>query len=92
MKKLPRGVGRVQYAANRADPPEKEEEGDRAQQYLPTQPSAEQLTAEVAKAITEAGAEACEGPGRVMKTGAPPKGQAEARRRHEAKAQLSKLG
>ncbi|MFO0593887.1 MAG: GatB/YqeY domain-containing protein [Myxococcaceae bacterium] len=82
-------------AANRADLAEKEEkEIVVLQQYLPTQLSAEQLTAEVAKAITEAGAKSVKDLGAVMKIITPRlKGQAEGKAiSDEVKAQLSKLG
>lgn len=64
------------------------------QAYLPKQLSAEELTAEVAKAITEAGAKSMKELGAVMKIITPRlKGQAEGKAiSEEVKAQLSKLG
>ncbi|MDP2275624.1 MAG: GatB/YqeY domain-containing protein [Archangium sp.] len=82
-------------AANRADLAEKEEkEIAILQNYLPTQLSAEQLTAEIAKAIAEAGAKSVKDLGNVMKIVTPRlKGQAEGKAiSDEVKAQLGKLG
>lgn len=64
------------------------------QAYLPKQLSAEELAAEVAKAITEAGAKSMKELGAVMKIITPRlKGQAEGKAiSEEVKAQLSKLG
>jgi uncharacterized protein YqeY len=64
------------------------------QTYLPTQLSAEQLSAEVAKAIAEAAAKSIKDLGAVMKIVTPRlKGQAEGKAlSDEVKAQLSKLG
>ena len=64
------------------------------QAYLPKQLSAEELTAEVAKAIAEAGAKSMKELGAVMKIITPRlKGQAEGKAiSEEVKAQLSKLG
>jgi uncharacterized protein YqeY len=63
------------------------------QQYLPAQLSAEQLAAEVAKAIAEAGAKSVKDLGNVMKLVTPRlKGQAEGKAiSDEVKGQLSKL-
>lgn len=82
-------------AANRADLAEKEEkEIVILQVYLPAQLSAEQLTAEITKAIAEAGATSTKDLGAVMKIVTPRlKGQAEGRAiSEEVKLQLSKLG
>ncbi|MFZ5443476.1 MAG: GatB/YqeY domain-containing protein [Myxococcota bacterium] len=82
-------------AANRADLAAKEEkEIVILQGYLPAQLTAEQLTAEVAKAIAEAGAKSVKDLGAVMKIVTPRlKGQAEGKAiSDEVKAQLSKLG
>jgi uncharacterized protein YqeY len=82
-------------AANRNDLAEKEEkEIVVLQNYLPTQLTAEQLTAEIARAITEAGATSAKDLGAVMKIVTPRlKGQAEGRAiSDEVKAQLAKLG
>jgi len=82
-------------AANRADLAEKEEkEIVVLQTYLPAQLSAEQLTAEIAKAITEAGAKSAKDLGAVMKIVTPRlKGQAEGKAiNDEVRLQLSKLG
>ena len=82
-------------AANRVDLADKEEkEIAILQNYLPTQLSAEQLTAEIAKAITEAGAKSVKDLGNVMKIVTPRlKGQAEGKAiSDEVKAQLGKLG
>lgn len=82
-------------AANRNDLAEKEEkEIVVLQNYLPTQLSAEQLTAEVAKAVTEAGAKSIKDLGAVMKIITPRlKGQAEGKAiSEEVKLQLTKLG
>ncbi len=82
-------------AANRADLAEKEEKEIAILQiYLPTQLSAEQLTAEIAKAIAEAGAKSVKDLGNVMKIVTPRlKGQAEGKAiSDEVKAQLGKLG
>ncbi len=81
--------------AERADLAEKEEaELAILQTYLPAQLSAEQLTAEVVKAIAEAGAKSVKDLGAVMKIVTPRlKGQAEGRAiSDEVKAQLAKLG
>lgn len=82
-------------AANRADLAAKEEkEIVILQGYLPAQLTAEQLTAEVAKAIAEAGAKSVKDLGAVMKIVTPRlKGQAEGKAiSDEVKAQLTKLG
>lgn len=82
-------------AANRMDLAEKEEkEITVLQLYLPTQLTAEQLTAEVAKAIGEAGAKSVKDLGAVMKIVTPRlKGQAEGKAiSDEVKLQLGKLG
>jgi uncharacterized protein YqeY len=82
-------------AANRADLAEKEEkEIVVLQTYLPAQLSAEQLTAEIARAITEAGAKSAKDLGAVMKIVTPRlKGQAEGKAiNDEVRLQLSKLG
>ena len=82
-------------AANRPDLADKEEkEIVILQNYLPTQLSAEQLTAEIAKAIAEAGAKSMKDLGNVMKIVTPRlKGQAEGKAiSDEVKAQLGKLG
>ena len=81
--------------ANRLDLADKEEkEIAILQLYLPTQLSAEQLTAEIAKAITEAGARSMKDLGNVMKIVTPRlKGQAEGKAiSDEVKLQLGKLG
>ena len=81
--------------ADRADLAEKEEkEIAILQLYLPTQLTAEQLTAEIAKAITEAGAKSVKDLGAVMKIVTPRlKGQAEGKAiSDEVKLQLGKLG
>ena len=81
--------------ANRLDLADKEEkEIAILQLYLPTQLSAEQLTAEIAKAITEAGAKSMKDLGNVMKIVTPRlKGQAEGKAiSEEVKLQLGKLG
>ncbi len=81
--------------AERADLAEKEEaELAILQTYLPAQLSAEQLTAEVVKAIAEASAKSVKDLGAVMKIVTPRlKGQAEGRAiSDEVKAQLAKLG
>ena len=81
--------------ANRADLADKEEkEMAILKGYLPTQLSAEQLSAEVAKAIAEAGAKSAKDLGLVMKIITPRlKGQAEGRAiSDEVKSQLSRLG
>jgi hypothetical protein len=82
-------------AANRADLAEKEEkEIALLQVYLPTQLSAEQLTAEITKAIGEAAAKSMKDLGAVMKIVTPRlKGQAEGKAiSDEVKSQLAKLG
>lgn len=82
-------------AANRLDLAEKEEkEIVILQNYLPTQLTAEQLTAEITKAITEAGAKSVKDLGAVMKIVTPRlKGQAEGKAiSDEVKLQLGKLG
>lgn len=82
-------------AANRPDLAEKEEkEIVVLQVYLPTQLTAEQLSAEIAKAVTEAGATSVKDLGAVMKIVTPRlKGQAEGRAiSEEVKLQLGKLG
>ena len=81
--------------ANRLDLSEKEEkEIVVLQSYLPTQLTAEQLAAEVGKAIAEAGAKSVKDLGNVMKIITPRlKGQAEGKAiSDEVKAQLTKLG
>ncbi len=81
--------------ANRGDLADKEQkELAVLQTYLPAQLSAEQLSAEVAKAIGEAGAKSVKDLGAVMKIITPRlKGQAEGRAiSDEVKAQLAKLG
>lgn len=81
--------------ADRADLAEKEEkEIAILQLYLPTQLTPEQLTAEIAKAITEAGAKSVKDLGSVMKIVTPRlKGQAEGKAiSDEVKLQLGKLG
>ena len=81
--------------ANRLDLSDKEEkEIAILQLYLPTQLTAEQLTAEIAKAITEAGAKSVKDLGAVMKIVTPRlKGQAEGKAiSDEVKSQLGKLG
>ncbi len=81
--------------AQRADLADKEQ-GELLilQTYLPAQLSAEQLTAEVLKAIAEAQAKSVKDLGTVMKIVTPRlKGQAEGRAiSDEVKAQLAKLG
>lgn len=82
-------------AANRVDLADKEEkEIALLQVYLPTQLSAEQLTAEIGKAIGEAGAKSMKDLGSVMKIVTPRlKGQAEGKAiSDEVKLQLGKLG
>jgi uncharacterized protein YqeY len=82
-------------AGNRVDLAEKEEKEIAViQTYLPQQLSAAELTAEVAKAIAEAGAKSAKDMGAVMKiTGAKLKGKAEGKAiSEEVKAQLAKLG
>jgi hypothetical protein len=82
-------------AAGRMDLAEKEEkEIVVLQAYLPTQLTAEQLSAEVAKGLAEAGAKSLKDLGAVMKVLTPRlKGQAEGKAiSEEVKAQLSKLG
>ncbi|PZR07842.1 MAG: glutamyl-tRNA amidotransferase [Archangium gephyra] len=82
-------------AANRADLAEKEEkEIVILQAYLPAQLSAEQLAAEITKAIAEADAKSVKDLGAVMKIVTPRlKGQAEGKAiSEEVKLQLSKLG
>ena len=82
-------------AANRMDLAEKEEkEITVLQLYLPTQLTPEQLTAEITKAITEAGAKSVKDLGSVMKIVTPRlKGQAEGKAiSDEVKLQLGKLG
>lgn len=82
-------------AANRVDLADKEEkEITILQNYLPTQLSAEQLTAEIAKAIAEAGAKSAKDLGNVMKIVTPRlKGQAEGKAiSDEVRLQLGKLG
>lgn len=81
--------------ANRADLAEKElKEIAIIQAYLPAQLSPEQLAAEVAKAIAEAGAKSVKDLGAVMKVVTPRlKGQAEGKAiSDEVKTQLGKLG
>jgi uncharacterized protein YqeY len=81
--------------ANRLDLAEKEQkELALLQVYLPAQLSAEQVTAEVAKAIGEAGAKSIKDLGAVMKIITPRlKGQAEGKAiSEEVKAQLARLG
>jgi uncharacterized protein YqeY len=82
-------------AGGRADLAEKEEkELAIIQLYLPQQLSAAELTAEIAKAITEASAKGPKDMGAVMKIVTPRlKGQAEGKLiSDEVKAQLAKLG
>lgn len=82
-------------AANRVDLADKEEkEIVLLQVYLPTQLSAEQLAAEIGKAIGEAGAKSMKDLGSVMKIVTPRlKGQAEGKAiSDEVKLQLGKLG
>lgn len=82
-------------AANRVDLADKEEkEIALLQVYLPTQLSAEQLAAEITKAIGEAGAKSMKDLGSVMKIVTPRlKGQAEGKAiSDEVKLQLGKLG
>ena len=82
-------------AANRADLAEKEEkEIVILQAYLPAQLSAEQLAAEITKAIAEADAKSVKDLGAVMEIVTPRlKGQAEGKAiSEEVKLQLSKLG
>lgn len=81
--------------ANRTDLADKEQkELVLLQHYLPAQLSAEQLTAEIAKAVAEAGAKSVKDLGAVMKIVTPRlKGQAEGKAiSDEVKAQLTKLG
>lgn len=81
--------------ASRADLAEKElKEIAIIQAYLPAQLSPEQLAAEVAKAIAEAGAKSVKDLGAVMKVVTPRlKGQAEGKAiSDEVKTQLGKLG
>ena len=81
-------------AANRADLAEKEEkELAILQKYLPEQLSAEQLQAEVAKAIAESGAKGPKDMGQVMKVLVPRvQGKAEGKViSEEVKNQLAKL-
>lgn len=81
--------------ASRADLAEKElKEIAIIQAYLPAQLSPEQLAAEVAKAIAEAGAKSVKDLGAVMKLVTPRlKGQAEGKAiSDEVKTQLGKLG
>lgn len=80
---------------NRNDLAEKEEKEIAViQLYMPKQLSAAELTAEIAKAITEAGAKSAKDMGNVMKIVTPRlKGQAEGKAiSDEVKAQLAKLG
>ena len=82
-------------AGNRADLAEKEEkELALIQTYLPQQLSAAELSAEIAKAVTEAGAKGAKDMGAVMKIVSPRlKGKAEGKLiSDEVKAQLAKLG
>ena len=81
-------------AGNRADLADKEEaEVAIIQGYLPSQLSAEALSQEVAKAVTESGAKGPKDMGAVMKVLGRIKGQAEGKAiSEEVKAQLSKLG
>jgi uncharacterized protein YqeY len=81
--------------ANRLDLAEKEQkELALLQVYLPAQLSAEQVAAEVTKAIGEAGAKSIKDLGAVMKIITPRlKGQAEGKAvSEEVKAQLARLG
>jgi uncharacterized protein YqeY len=81
-------------AGNRADLADKEDkEITILQAYLPAQMSAAELSAEVAKAITEAGAKTPKEMGAVMKILTPRlKGKAEGKAiSEEVKAQLAKL-
>ena len=82
-------------AGNRADLAEKEEkEIALIQGYLPQQLSAAELSAEIAKGITEAGAKGPKDMGAVMKiVSGRLKGKAEGKAiSEEVKAQLAKLG
>jgi len=82
-------------AANRPDLAEKEEnEIAILQNYLPTQLNAEQLAAEVARAIVESAAKSMKDLGAVMKIVTPRlKGQAEGKAiNDEVRLQLGKLG
>ena len=82
-------------AGGRADAAEKEEQEIAILQgYLPSQLSADELKAEVAKAITESGAKSAKDMGAVMKAVMPKvQGKAEGKAiSEEVKAQLSKLG
>ena len=81
-------------AANRADLAEKEQKEIAVLQgYLPQQLSAAELTAEVAKAVSESGAQGAKDMGAVMKILSPRlKGKAEGKAiSDEVKAQLAKL-
>lgn len=81
-------------AGGRADAAEKEEQEIAILQgYLPSQLSADELRAEVAKAITESGAKSAKDMGAVMKVLMPKtQGRAEGKAvSDEVKAQLSKL-
>jgi uncharacterized protein len=82
-------------AAQRADLADKEEkEIAILQRYLPRQLSAEELRAEVARAISESGAKSAREMGLVMKVLVPRvQGKAEGKAvSEEVKAQLAKLG
>lgn len=81
-------------AGGRADMAEKEEQEIVVLQgYLPSQLSAQELTAEVSKAISESGAQSAKDMGAVMKVLMPRvQGKAEGKAvSEEVKAQLSKL-
>ncbi|HZA13198.1 MAG TPA: GatB/YqeY domain-containing protein [Myxococcaceae bacterium] len=82
-------------AAQRTDLADKEEkEIEILQRYLPRQLSAEEMRAEVAKAISESGAKSAKDMGQVMKVLMPRvQGRAEGKSvSEEVKAQLAKLG
>ena len=82
-------------AAQRGDLAEKEEkEIAILQRYLPRQLSAEELRAEVARALSESGAKSAKDMGQVMKVLMPRvQGKAEGKAvSEEVKAQLAKLG
>ena len=82
-------------AAQRGDLADKEQkEIEILQRYLPQQLSADQLRAEVAKAISESGAKSAKDMGQVMKVLMPRvQGKAEGKAvSEEVKAQLAKLG
>lgn len=82
-------------AAQRVDLADKEQkEIEILQRYLPKQLSAEELRAEVARAISEAGAKSAKDMGQVMKVLMPRvQGKAEGKAvSEEVKAQLGRLG